>query len=48
MNSIECTLMELFKYTCDGPKGYQDSKGKEIVLITSSSGTKKKDNKNKD
>ena len=48
MNKIECTLAELLNILVTAQKALQGSnKGKEIALIATSSGTKKKHNKKK-
>ena len=45
MNKIDCILAELLNMLMTSQKAIQGSKGKEVVLIATSSGTKKKDNK---
>ena len=48
MNNIKCTLAELLNILVIAQKALQGSnKGKEVALITTSSGTKKKGNKKK-
>ena len=48
MNKIECTLAELLNILVMAQKAIQgNNKGKEVALITTSSGTKKKGNKKK-
>ena len=48
MNKIECTLVELLNILVTAQKALQGSnKGKEVALIATSSGTKKKSNKKK-
>ena len=49
INKIECTLAELLNILMIAQKAIQGSnKGKEVALITTSSGTKKKGNKEKE
>ena len=48
MNKIECTLAELLNILMTAQKAIQvNNKGKEVALIATSSGTKKKGNKKK-
>ena len=48
MNNIKCTLAELLNILVTAQKALQGSnKGKEVALIATSSGTKKKGNKKK-
>ena len=48
MNKIECTLAELLNIFVMAQKAIQgNNKGKEVTLIATSSGTKKKGNKKK-
>ena len=48
MNKIECTLAELLNILVTTQKALEgNNKGKEVALITTSSGTKKKGNKKK-
>ena len=48
MNKIECTIAELFNILMTAQKAIQgNNKGKEVALIATSNGTKKKGNKKK-
>ena len=48
MNKTECTLAELLNILVTAQKAIQgNNKGKEVALIATSSGTKKKGNKKK-
>ena len=48
MNKIECTLVELLNILVTSQKALEgNNKGKEVALIATSSGTKKKGNKKK-
>ena len=48
MNKIECTLAELLNILVTAQKAIQgNNKGKEVALIATSSGTKKKGNNKK-
>ena len=48
MNNIKCTLAELLNILVTAQKALQgNNKGKEVALIATSSGTKKKGNKKK-
>ena len=47
INKIECTIAKLLNMLVMAQKAIQGSKGKEVALIATCSGTKKKGNKKK-